>query len=102
MTEHWVADYREPAASGLKLASIAASTDADRALQLLTNEFETVRRWSNSLLEARKSRSRAQHNIQMFTNALRAVSENRCMRTFSGADVGERSTFRTMLPATKP
>ncbi len=31
-------------------------TDADRgALQLLTNEFEAVREWSNKLVEARKS-----------------------------------------------
>jgi hypothetical protein len=55
VTETWVADYREQANSSLRLASAAASTDADRsALQLLTHEFDGVTAWSNELLEAKK------------------------------------------------
>jgi hypothetical protein len=62
VTEQWVAGYREQAASGLRLASVAATTDADRsALQLLTNEFEAVKEWSNKLVEARKSMDAAKY-----------------------------------------
>ena len=70
VTENWVAGYREQAAHGLRLASVAAATDADRgALQLLTNEFEAVREWSNKLVEARKSMNTAQY--AMSASALR-------------------------------
>ncbi|PYT40488.1 MAG: hypothetical protein DMG45_16835 [Acidobacteria bacterium] len=70
VTEYWVANYREPAVHGLRLASVAATTDADRsALQLLTNEFEAVRQWSNNLVEAHKSMGAAQYAIS--TSALR-------------------------------
>jgi hypothetical protein len=56
ITENWAATYREQAARSVKLATIAASTDADRkASQLLNNEFNAVRDWSNKLVEARKS-----------------------------------------------
>jgi hypothetical protein len=69
VTEHWVANYRERAAHALSLASVAATTDADRrALQLLTNEFDAVRQWSDKLVEARKSNA-AQYT--MSENALR-------------------------------
>lgn len=62
VTEQWVAGYREQAANGLRLASVAATTDADRsALQLLTNEFEAVKDWSNKLVEARKSMDAAKY-----------------------------------------
>lgn len=62
VTEQWVAGYREQAANGLRLASVAATTDADRsALQLLTSEFEAVKEWSNKLLEARKSMDAAKY-----------------------------------------
>jgi hypothetical protein len=68
VTEHWVANYREPAAHGLTLASVSASTDADRrALQLLTNEFEAVRQWSKNLVEARKSIDTAQYALSSST-----------------------------------
>lgn len=64
VTEDWVAGYREPAAHGLRIASSAATTDADRsALQLLTNEFEAVREWSNKLIEARKSMDTAKYAL---------------------------------------
>ncbi len=64
VTENLVTGYREQAAHGLGLASAAAVTDADRgALQLLTNEFEAVREWSNKLVEARKSMNTAQYSV---------------------------------------
>jgi len=70
VTESWVAGYREQAAHALSLASVAAATDADRrALQLLTNEFDAVRQWSNKLVEARKSMNTAQY--AMSAGALR-------------------------------
>jgi hypothetical protein len=56
ITEDWVSSYREKAANGLRLASVAASAGPDQnALQLLTNEFEAVKEWSNKLIEARQS-----------------------------------------------
>ena len=70
ITEEWVGQYREQAANGLRLASSAASSDEDRkALQLLNNEFEAVREWSNKLVEARKSMDTAKY--AMSDNALR-------------------------------
>ncbi|HEY5176384.1 MAG TPA: hypothetical protein VII95_12550 [Terriglobales bacterium] len=70
ITEEWVARYREQAAHGLRMASVAASTNADRnALQLLTTEFEGVRDWSNKLVEARRSMDTAKYS--MSANALR-------------------------------
>jgi len=70
VTENWVAGYREQAAHGLGLASAATATDADRdALQLLTNEFEAVREWSNKLVEARKFMNTGQYSVS--ANALR-------------------------------
>lgn len=62
ITEQWISGYRDQAAHGLKLASVAAKTAADRnALQLLTNEFEAVRAWSNKLVEARKTMDTARY-----------------------------------------
>jgi len=70
VTESWVAGYREQAAGSLRVASAAASTDADRnALQLLTNEFETVKEWSNKLVEAKKTMDTAKY--QTSPDALR-------------------------------
>jgi len=64
ITEEWVAGYRESAAHGVRMASVAASTNDDRnALQLLTNEFESVREWSNKLVEARKSLNTAKYSM---------------------------------------
>ena len=64
VTESWVAGYREQAASSLRTASASASTDADRnALQLLTNEFESVKEWSNRLVEAKKSMDTAKYTM---------------------------------------
>jgi len=62
VTENWVADYREQAAHSLNLATAAVSSSADRtALQLLTNEFEAVKHWSNQLVEAKKSMDMAKY-----------------------------------------
>jgi hypothetical protein len=70
VTESWVAGYREQAASSLSLATDAASTDEDRnALQLLTNEFASVRQWSNNLVAAKQSMNTAQY--AMSPDALR-------------------------------
>lgn len=69
ITEQWVAGYRDQATHGLSMASIAATTEADRqALQLLTNEFESVKQWSNKLVEARNSMDTAKY--AMSSNAL--------------------------------
>jgi hypothetical protein len=70
VTEDWAANYREQAAHSLRLASAAASTEADRnALQLLTHEFEAVRDWSNKLIRERKSMDTAKYALS--ANALR-------------------------------
>jgi hypothetical protein len=70
VTENWVAGYREQAAHALSLASVAATTNADRrALQLLSNEFDTVRQWSDKLVEARKTMNTGQY--AMSASALR-------------------------------
>jgi hypothetical protein len=62
VTDEWAANYREQAAHNLNLASAAASTDADRrALQLLNNEFEAVRAWSDKLIQAKKSMDTAKY-----------------------------------------
>jgi hypothetical protein len=70
ISEHWAANSREQAAQDLRLAAVAVSTESDRdALQLLTNEFEAVREWSNKLLEERKAMDTAKYAIS--DNALR-------------------------------
>jgi len=62
--EQWVGNYREQAANGLRMASIAATTPSDKnALQLLTNEFEGVKRWSDKLVEASKNMNTAKYSM---------------------------------------
>lgn len=64
ITGQWVNDYRERAANGLQMASVAASTNADRnALQLVTNEFDGVRKWSDKLIEAQKNMNTAKYSM---------------------------------------
>jgi hypothetical protein len=64
VTEDWAANYREQAAHNLRLASAAAVTDGDRnALQLLTNEFEAVRQWSDKLVQEKKSMDTAKYAL---------------------------------------
>ena len=70
VTENWVAHYREQASHNLRLASAAAFTEGDRnALQLLTHEFESVRGWSDKLLQERKSMDTGKYAVS--DNALR-------------------------------
>jgi len=62
ISEQSVANYREQAANGLRLASVQGKTESDRnALQLLNNEFQAVLEWSNRLVEARKSMDTAKY-----------------------------------------
>lgn len=70
VNEKWVADYREQAAHSLRLATAAASTNSDQeALQLLNNEFNAVREWSDKLLAAKQSMDTAKYTSS--PNALR-------------------------------
>lgn len=70
VTEHWAANSLEQAAHDLRLATAAVSNESDRnALQLLTNEFEAVREWSNRLVQERKTMDTARYATS--ANALR-------------------------------
>jgi hypothetical protein len=70
ITEIWAVQSREQAAHNLSLAAAAASNESDRnALQLLTNEFEAAREWSNKLVQERKAMDTAKYAIS--DNALR-------------------------------
>jgi hypothetical protein len=70
ITESWVVDYREKAATSLRKASATASTESDHsALALLTTEFQNVETWSNDLIEARKNMDTAKYS--MSSDALR-------------------------------
>ncbi len=61
--------YRGRAADKLRLASAAATTDADRSgLELLSNEFKNVQAWSDKLVTAQKSMSAG--NLTMSEGAL--------------------------------
>jgi hypothetical protein len=56
ISEDWLAGYRGQAATALRLASVAVSTDSDRnAFQLLNNEFENMKKLSNNYVAARRS-----------------------------------------------
>jgi hypothetical protein len=58
VTEDWVASFRGQAQQNLRLVSLAASTDSDRnALQLLTNEFNNMKKLSDRFLDANRSRT---------------------------------------------
>jgi len=70
VAEDWVSTYRAQATADLKLASAAATTDADHnALQLLNNEFEAVREWSDKLVKAKEQMDTAKYSAS--PNALR-------------------------------
>jgi hypothetical protein len=59
-----VAAYRDRAAEALRLASVAASTNSEQnALQLMTNEFQNVQKWSDKLIEATKSMEMAKYSM---------------------------------------
>jgi len=56
LAESWLSGYRIQAQAGLRLASVAASTDSDQsAAQLLTNEFENMKTLSSNYVAARQS-----------------------------------------------
>jgi len=56
IAENWLSGYRIQAAAGLRLASVAASTDSDQsALQLLNAEFENMKTLSNNYVAKRQS-----------------------------------------------
>ena len=68
--EQWAANYREQAATGLRNATVAASTGGDKnALQLLSNEFDGVRQWSDRLVRASQNMETAKYS--MSPNSLR-------------------------------
>jgi hypothetical protein len=56
VTDDFVSRYRGQAATSLRLASVAVSTDSDgRALQLLSSELDNMQKLSNKVLAARKN-----------------------------------------------
>lgn len=56
VTDQWVAGYQGQAATSLRLASVAASTDSDRsAYQLIKNVFDKMAKLSARLVAARAS-----------------------------------------------
>jgi hypothetical protein len=56
VTEDWVGAYRGQAATSLRLASVAVSTDSDgSAYQLINNVFDNMQQLSNKFVAARKS-----------------------------------------------
>ena len=58
VTEDWVDGYQARAEQSLRLVSVAATTESDRgAVQLLTNEFNNMKKLSDRFLEANKSRT---------------------------------------------
>jgi hypothetical protein len=70
VSDGWVNGYRDPAAQGLQLAQVAASTDGDhKAQQLLSNEFQSLQAWSNKLVQARANMDAT--NYAMSPDALR-------------------------------
>jgi hypothetical protein len=51
--DDWIAIYRGPALTNLRLTSVAASTDADRsAYQLLSNEYDNMKKLSDRFVAA--------------------------------------------------
>lgn len=58
VTEDWMVTFRGQAQQNLRLVSLAASTESDRnALQLLTNEFNNMKKLSDRFVEANRSRT---------------------------------------------
>lgn len=58
VTEDWTATFSSRAQQGLRLVSVAASSESDRnAVQLLTNEFNNMKALSGRFVEANRSRT---------------------------------------------
>jgi hypothetical protein len=62
VSANWVESYHARAAQGLRLASVAVSTNSDQqALQLLTSELDNMQKWSDNILKARKDMNAAKY-----------------------------------------
>jgi hypothetical protein len=85
-------EYHDRADADLRQASVAASTDADRnALQLLTNEFNTLTDWANQIAASRQSLNGAKTvdpNALQNDPTLSKISN--CSRFLSGMVVSGR------------
>ena len=56
LSDAWVTMDRERADYALQQAALTSSTDADRiALRMLVNQFESLKQWSDGLLEANRN-----------------------------------------------
>ncbi len=56
VTDSWVSAFQRQANDSLRQASVAAITGTDRAtLQLLTNEYDNMQKWSDQIIAARKT-----------------------------------------------
>jgi hypothetical protein len=56
ITDTWLVSYRNQAATGMRLAAVAVSTDSDRqTFQLLTSELENMKQLSNNYVAARQA-----------------------------------------------
>ena len=56
VTDDWIALYRSPAITDLRLTSVAAATDSDRnAYQLISNEFDNMKKLSDRFVAAHTS-----------------------------------------------
>jgi hypothetical protein len=56
VTDDWIALYRSPAITDLRLVSVAAATDSDRnAYQLISNEFDNMKKLSDRFVAAHTS-----------------------------------------------
>lgn len=76
----WAANYQQKAAQGMRSAEIAATTNGDKnALQLLTNEYQGVRTWSDKLVHASQSMNTAKYS--MSPGSLKAEPESQKLIT---------------------
>jgi hypothetical protein len=58
IADGWLTNYANRAATGLRLASVAISSDADRnTFPLLSNEFTNMKQLSNNYLAARQAQT---------------------------------------------
>lgn len=58
--------YRDKAAHGLTLATVAASNDSEHnAVRLLTTHFNHVQKWSTALVKSRKSLGTANYSMSV-------------------------------------
>jgi len=91
--EQWAANYQAQAANALRMASVAASTTGDKnAQQLLSNEFDGVRQWSDRLVKESQNMETAKYS--MSPDALRQEPQSQkliaCWR-FLGSMLGSGS-----------